>query len=256
MLRERRSGLDAESVDDVHDAGRQQVADDVEQEQQGCRGLLGRLDDDAVACGERGRELPHGHEDREVPRDDLTDHAERLMEVVRDGVLIELADAALLRPQHAGEVAEVVDRERDVGGERLAHRLAVLPGLGDGDLLEVLLDAVGDPVEDDGALRRARLAPAREGLPRDLDRPIDVFARATADFRERLAVDGADVLEVLALDRIDELAADVVAVAGTVVREGSGLARGRVGSGHVFFDDGHRDSFDGPRFGAAAVIRR
>ena len=68
-----------------------------------------------------------------------------------------------------------------------------------------------------------------------------------------LPLTGADVLEVLALDRIDELAADVVAVAGTVVREGAGLAGGRVGSGHVFFDDGHRDSFDGPRFGAAAV---
>jgi hypothetical protein len=31
----------------------------------------------------------------------------------------------------------VVHRERDVGGERLAARLAVLPGLGDRDRLEV-----------------------------------------------------------------------------------------------------------------------
>ena len=51
---------------------------------------------------------------------------------------------ALERAGGAGEVAEVVDRERDVGGERLAHRLAVLPGLGDREHLEVGLDGVGD----------------------------------------------------------------------------------------------------------------
>ena len=54
--------------------------------------------------------------------------------------------AALLGAQHAGEVAEVVDRQRQVGGQRLADRLAVVPGLGDGEHLEVLLDPVGDLV--------------------------------------------------------------------------------------------------------------
>ena len=124
---------------------------------------------------------------------------------------------ALLRAQHAGEVAEVVDRERDVGGQRLADGLAVLPRLGDGDRLEVLLDAVGDLVEDVAALGRARLAPRGERLPRDIHCPVDVFDGAAADLAERLAVDGRDVLEVLALHRVDELAADVVAVAGAVV---------------------------------------
>ncbi len=73
----------------------------------------------------------------EVPRDDLADDAQRLVEVVGDQVLVDLADRALLGAQRAGEVAEVVDRERDVGGEGLADRLAVLPGLGDRDGGEV-----------------------------------------------------------------------------------------------------------------------
>jgi hypothetical protein len=38
------------------------------------------------------------HQDRAVPRDDLPDHAERLVEVVRDGVGVDLRDAALLGP--------------------------------------------------------------------------------------------------------------------------------------------------------------
>src|SRR3546814_1482282 len=62
--------------------------------------------------------------------DDLSDHAERLVEVIGHGVFVELAERTLLCAQHPGEVAEVVDGERDVGGEGLAHRLAVLPRLG------------------------------------------------------------------------------------------------------------------------------
>ena len=48
---------------------------------------------------------------------------------------------AFLRAQAAGEVAEVVDGERDVGIQRLADRLAVVHRLGIGEQLEVLLDA-------------------------------------------------------------------------------------------------------------------
>src|SRR3546814_1335090 len=74
-----------------------------------------------------------------------------------------------------GEVAEVVDGERDVGGEGLAHRLAVLPRLGHGDLLEVGLHAVGDLVQNDRALGGRRALPRLECLPRDLHGAVDVF---------------------------------------------------------------------------------
>src|SRR5699024_11704331 len=59
-------------------------------------------------------QLPGGHEDGEVPRDDLPDHPERLVEVVGDGVLVQLGDTTLLGADRAGEVAEVVDRQREV----------------------------------------------------------------------------------------------------------------------------------------------
>jgi hypothetical protein len=42
------------------------------------------------------------------------------VEVVRDGVLVELSGAALLSADRRGEVAEVVDGEREVGGQGLA----------------------------------------------------------------------------------------------------------------------------------------
>ena len=158
---ERLAGLDAEAVDHVDDAGRQQVADELHQHQDRGRGLLGRLEDDGVAGGERGGELPDGHEDREVPRDDLADDAERLVEVVGGGVVVELGQPALLGADGGGEVAEVVGGERDVGVEGLADRLAVVPGFGDGEHLEVLVDPVGDLVQDGGALGDGGLAPGR-----------------------------------------------------------------------------------------------
>ena len=65
-----------------------------------------RLEDDRVARGERRRDLPGEHQQREVPRDDLGGDAERPRDPARERVL------ELVRP--AGVVPEVRGRERDV----------------------------------------------------------------------------------------------------------------------------------------------
>ena len=106
--------------------------------------LLGGLEHHAIAGGERGRQLPHRHQDGEIPRDDLADDAERLVEMVGDGVVVDLGNRAFLGTDAAGEVAEMIDGQRDVGVGRLADRLAVVPGLGEGDQVEILLHPVGD----------------------------------------------------------------------------------------------------------------
>ena len=99
------------------------------------RRLLGRLQHDAVAGGERRRELPGRHQQREVPGDDLADHAQRLVEMIGDRVVVDLATAAFLGADAAGEVAEMVDRQRQVGRVRLADRLAVVDRLDRGQQL-------------------------------------------------------------------------------------------------------------------------
>ena len=40
-----------------------------------------------------GASFQHGHQQREVPRDDLADDAERLVEMIGDGVVVDLARA-------------------------------------------------------------------------------------------------------------------------------------------------------------------
>ena len=58
--------------------------DEVHQHHDGGRGLLRRLDHDAVAGCERGGDLPRSHQEREVPRNDLADHAQRLLDAERE----------------------------------------------------------------------------------------------------------------------------------------------------------------------------
>ncbi len=81
------------------------------------------------------------------------------MIVVGDGLVVDLGDAALLCADGAREVAEVVCAERNVGAKCLADGLAVVPGLGGCQQLEVVFDALGDLLEDAASLGRRGCAP-------------------------------------------------------------------------------------------------
>ena len=137
--------------------------------------------------------------------------------MVGDSVLVDLAQAAFLRAQRTRVVAEVVDGKRDVGGERLAHGLAVFPSLRHRELLEVLFHAVSDLQQHHRALRRGGLAPGGRGLVRGVERQVDVGLFTARDLAEHLASDGGDVVEVLAVHWGDPVAADVVVVALAVL---------------------------------------
>src|SRR6478672_8990730 len=159
-------------------------------------------------------QLPRRHQDREVPRDDLADHAERLVIVIGDGVVVELAEGAFLRTDAGREIAEMIDSERNVGEGGLADRLAVVDGLNRGEHLEVLLHAVGDLVDDRGSRRRRGAAPGILGLVRGVERKLDVGGLRARDLAHHLAGDRAYIVEIAAVDRGDPLAADEIVVAG------------------------------------------
>ena len=149
------------------------------------------------------------------------------MEVVGDGRLVDVAQAAFLRAHTTGEVAEVIDRERNVRRHRLADRLAVVDRLGIGEQFKVLLDAIGDLQQQVRALGRRRAAPAVSRGVRGVQRKLDVFARGARGLGVDLAGDRRDDIEVRALDGCDPLAADEVVVVGLVLNLGtSGAGRG------------------------------
>jgi len=63
--------------DDVQDAFREDPSRDPGQLDCGVRGDLGRLEDDAVACGQRRPDLPHRFQQRIVPWGDEPDNSQR-----------------------------------------------------------------------------------------------------------------------------------------------------------------------------------
>ena len=219
---ERFAGLEPETVDDVQHAGRQQIGDEFGQDHDADRGLLGGFEHHAIAGGQSRGEFPDRHQDREVPGDDLADDAERLVEMIGDGGLVDFREAAFLGAGAGGEIAEMVDGERDVRKRGLADRLAVIDGLDIGEQVQILLHPIGDAVEDEGAGGHGLLAPGLGGGMRGVQRQIDIGLVRPRGLREDLAGDGRDIVEILAADRCGEFAVDEIVVAGLEGETGDG----------------------------------
>ena len=70
------------------------------------RRLLGGLHHDGVAGGQRRRELPRLHQHREIPGNDLPDHADRLMPRVAEVIAVDRNGLALNLVGPAREIAD------------------------------------------------------------------------------------------------------------------------------------------------------
>jgi hypothetical protein len=187
----------------------------------------------AVACAQGGGQFPGGHQDGEVPGNDLADHAQWLLNVVRHGVLVDIAEGAFLRAHATGEITKVVHRERNVGIQGFADRLAVVDGLGVGQQFEVGFDAVGNFEQDVAARGGIGFAPGVSGGVGGVQCQFDVFGGGAGGLGVDLAADGRDDVKVLALDRCHPFAADEVVVLGLVGNLGTGGAGGCVNHGSV-----------------------
>ncbi len=212
-----RSGGLAEAGYHVHHTvGHAGLGDEPGQAQRGQRSLLGGLEDHAVASGERRAELPRRHQQREVPRDNLPDHAERLAQ--RVGVEVrarhvghrDVDRVALDLGGPAGHVVEQVCGQWHVSRLRHGEGLAVVQRLELGQLVGVLQDQVTDPPDDPPPLRRGHPAPRTllERPPRRPHSPVDVLGTALGDPGEHLPRRGVGRLERPARRRVAPLPVD------------------------------------------------
>lgn len=135
--------------------------------------------------------------------------------MVGHGILVDLRRGAFLRAQAAGEVAEMVDRQRQIGIQGFADRFAVVPGFGQRQHLQPRLDAIGDGQQHIGAFLHAGFTPGVRRRMRRVKRQLDVFGVGTREFGDRLAGHRRGVGEVVAGYRFDKFAANVVAIALT-----------------------------------------
>ena len=136
------------------------------------------------------------------------------MEMIGDHVLIDFAQCSLLRADRAGEIAEMVDGERQVGRHRLADRLAVIPCLDNGQLFQIGFHPVGDAVEDERPFGDGCAAPAILRGMGGVQRKIDVAGIRSRDFADHLAIDRGYIVEIASGARRGPFSADEVVIAG------------------------------------------
>ena len=108
-------------------------------------------------AAKRRREFPCGHQEREVPRDDLAAHAQGLAQSVvehlaghRDGLALDLGGIAR-------EVFKIFDDLRQIDVRGFAYGLAVVGGFQCGQLRGMLFDQLRELIEQTPAITRAHL---------------------------------------------------------------------------------------------------
>ena len=146
---------------------------------------IGRLEHDAIAVGERRRDLPGRNGDREIPRRDQADDADRL---ARDldvdagphrGELLAGQAQAL-----AGEEQEDLPGAHDLA-DALGQGLAFLARQQAAELVLAREDLVADALQDVVALLDRGARPGREGRLRGRDRALGIGGARRGRTRRR-----------------------------------------------------------------------
>ena len=188
--RMRHDGLAHRAVagDDVDHARRQSHLDAQLTEQQGReRSLLGGLEDNRIAAGQRRGDLPGQHQQRKVPRHDLADHAQWYM--------LRPLGGQQLRP--AGVVIEVAHRQRHINVAALADGLAVVQRFEHGKQTRMLLQAAGQGIQELGTLVPAQRSPCWPGGLGRLHGSINFLDRGLRNLGQGLAVGRVDAGKVV-----------------------------------------------------------
>ena len=177
------AGAGPGAVDDpdqpVGDAGALEHAGDplADQRRQRCR-----LQHHTVAGHQRERHLPERDAPRVVPRGDHADHAERLVDERRAlGLQEQLRHRDLLVGEEldpgARDPGQRVDRRQHLHRERLAAGLALLADDQVADLVGLVDQHLGGPLEVAGAVLERQLRPERLHLGDRVDDRRDVLRR-------------------------------------------------------------------------------
>ena len=194
VLAQRGSGVRAVAEHQVGDAGgKTRLVEQLHQVDRGVRGELAGLEDEGVAGGEAGRDLPGDLQERVVPRRDQAADADRLVHDPADHAGVAGVDhpAGL----GIGDVTEVPDDRHHVGDVVLAldQTLAGVERLGLGDDRGVALEQVGEPEQEVAALPGGGGGPGSgvEGGACCGDGGVGVVGSGLVDLSDQGAVRGA-----------------------------------------------------------------
>jgi len=198
VVREWFTSVGTEPGDDVDDTVRDHVVGLFHQFQHRQRRFLGRFEHNRVASRQRRAEFPSGHQQWEVPRDDLADDAVGLFNGLDVSTVVSVDRPSLVGASDTREVPEVVCDEVNIDAS-LGDRFAVVERFEAGELLCFVLDTVGNRFEHRLSFgARIRAIHLVVGLPRRVDGPINILRTTGLHLGERFAGCWIDCLERLA----------------------------------------------------------
>ena len=187
MIEHGLTGRSAATGDDVDDACRKHVIENFTQHEKRKRRRGRRLDHHRVACGQCRSNLPGPHQQREVPWNDLADHADRFTQNHGERIFIDHDGFALVCAQAARKIAEMIRRQRNVDERRFANRLAVILSFNGSQLLGAFVDLVGNLEQKRRTFCRRPRRPCGKRLSSGLNGAINIGRRGVSTDSELFA---------------------------------------------------------------------
>ena len=130
----------------------QQMVDFLGKRQQAQRSAARWVNHNGAARRQRRRNFPSCHQKREIPRNNLPHYTNRFAQHQRQIFFVQLVGGAFFAANHAGEIAEMVGSQRNIGGTGFAYRLAVVQRFLQREQFGIFVNHIGDLVQDGGAL--------------------------------------------------------------------------------------------------------
>ena len=200
-------------------------------------GKFGRLEHHRVAGGQGWSDFPGQHQQREIPWDDLADHAQRL--IIGELFFGELGPA--------GVMIKMPGHQRDIDIARFADRLAIIQRLEHGQRPAVFLHQPRQPIENARPAMPRQGGPVRLRAARRGNRQIEIGFAALGDFGQHFTGRRIDRLEPRTRTRRHPVAVDKMAETPLVTVEPGDDRCRPLGGGAVIhrvekFGDAHRMS--------------
>ncbi len=191
------------------------------QTQRGERRFFRRLEHHAVARGQRGPQLPRGHQHRVVPRHDGADHADGLARNEGQRVVAGGGDFVVDLVHRFAEPLQAARGGRHVGGQAVLDRLAHVEGFEQREFVARSAQLLGKRHHHLLA-RSGRLASPAAVIECSAGRghgAVDVRRLAAGDAGNHLAVNGRDAVEQAAISRGPAPAVDDHAAVDTALEQ-------------------------------------
>ena len=195
MRGKRSPGALAKTSENIDDAGWEaSLVDKLREAQSRHRGLFSKFKHDGTAAGKCRSQLPGGHQEREVPGNDLGDDAYWFPQGVgvKIGTSGERQTLARYLRGPAGHITEHIDGKGNVGDARYGIGFAIVEGFQFGEFLKVLLKQIAELPKQAPALRRRHTGPCAvvEGTTGCKDGEVDILFFRFRDVGEHFASGG------------------------------------------------------------------